>query len=147
VTATTRATPRIACSAVTTGAIIQLGSNSLDSPRQPVEPGFGVLQGLNIILQHDLLRRMGTAHCGQPVANHNHAAGFVAKAQPTTPPLLSRRTASAQSRDGSRRPKVPNVAPAANFGVGSQAAALVGTFSLRRIGKISPSIGISAASV
>jgi len=44
VTATTRATPRIACSAVTTGAIIQLGSNSLDSPRQPVEPGFGVLR-------------------------------------------------------------------------------------------------------
>jgi len=26
--------------------------------RQPIEPGFGVLDGVNVILQHDLLCRM-----------------------------------------------------------------------------------------
>ena len=37
-------------------------------PRQPVEPGFGVLHGVDVILQHDLLRRMGKAHRRQPAA-------------------------------------------------------------------------------
>jgi hypothetical protein len=34
--------------------------------RQPVEPGFGVLNGVNVVLQYDLLRRMGKAYRGQP---------------------------------------------------------------------------------
>jgi len=38
----------------------------LDLPRQPVEPGFGVLDHVNVVLQHDLLRRMGKAYRGQP---------------------------------------------------------------------------------
>jgi hypothetical protein len=35
-------------------------------PRKPRELGFGVLHGMNIILQHDLLCRMGKAYCSQP---------------------------------------------------------------------------------
>jgi len=38
----------------------------LDLPRQPLEPGFGVLHSVNIILQHDLPCRMGKAYCRQP---------------------------------------------------------------------------------
>jgi len=40
----------------------------LDLLGQPVDPGFGVLDGVNVILQHDLLRRMGKAYRGQPAA-------------------------------------------------------------------------------
>jgi hypothetical protein len=66
VTATTRATPRIACSAATTGAIGPTRQELLGLPRQPVELGFRVLDGVNVILQHDLLRWMGKAHRRQP---------------------------------------------------------------------------------
>jgi hypothetical protein len=36
--------------------------------RQPIEPGFGVLDGVNVFLQHDLLCRMGKAYRGQPAS-------------------------------------------------------------------------------
>src|SRR6185295_20186070 len=38
----------------------------LDLSRQPVTPSFGVLDGVNVILQYDLLRRMIEAHRRQP---------------------------------------------------------------------------------
>jgi hypothetical protein len=59
--ATTSATPRIACRAATTGAIDQLGSTSSIYPCQSLEPRFRILDGVNVILQHDLLRRMASA--------------------------------------------------------------------------------------
>ena len=38
----------------------------IDLAREPVAPGFGVVDGMDIVLQHDLLRRMIEAHRGQP---------------------------------------------------------------------------------
>jgi hypothetical protein len=35
-------------------------------PGQPVASGFGILDSVDVILQHDLLRRMVEAHRGQP---------------------------------------------------------------------------------
>ena len=39
-----------------------------DLPRQPVAPGFGILDSMDIVLQHDLLRRMIKAHRGEPAS-------------------------------------------------------------------------------
>src|SRR4051812_18857584 len=39
-----------------------------DLTRQPVASEFGVLDGMDIILQHDLLRRMIEAYRGQPTS-------------------------------------------------------------------------------
>jgi hypothetical protein len=68
VTATIRATPRMAWSAATTGAIDQLGSSSSICWVSRSSRAFGVLDGVNVILQHNLLRRMGKAYSGQPAA-------------------------------------------------------------------------------
>src|SRR6516165_3881186 len=110
VTATTRATPRIACSAVTTGAIDQFGSSSSICRVSRSTRAFAVLDGVNVVLQHDLLRRMGKPYRGQP-------APAPAFAQPRRQldenlgtvlkhPDLAHRTAAATlgNRDANRRP-------------------------------------------
>jgi hypothetical protein len=40
----------------------------LDLPRQPVASAFGILNSMDIVLQHDLLRRMIKAHRGEPAS-------------------------------------------------------------------------------
>jgi hypothetical protein len=66
VTATTSATPAHRLERRDDRCHRPVWHQLLDLPRQPVEPGFGILDGVNVVLQHDLLRRMGKAYRGQP---------------------------------------------------------------------------------
>ena len=51
---------------MTTGAIDQFGSSSSICRVSRSTRAFAVLDGVNVVLQHDLLRRMGKPYRGQP---------------------------------------------------------------------------------
>src|SRR5262245_48272691 len=57
VTATIWPTPRIAWSACTTGASDQQGSKAMICSASPRHPLRGILDGVEVVLQHDLLGR------------------------------------------------------------------------------------------
>src|SRR3982751_445751 len=54
-TAERKATPRIACKAATTGASDQPGTSSPDPRLQAVAAALGLVDGVELLLQHDLL--------------------------------------------------------------------------------------------
>jgi hypothetical protein len=58
VTALISLMPRRACSASTTGASDQLGTNSAIAASDPVQPFLGVMNGEDQFLQHDLVSRV-----------------------------------------------------------------------------------------
>ena len=64
--ATTSATPRIACNAVTTGAIDLPGSNSSIWRVSRANRASASLNRVDAILQHELLCRMGKSYRRQP---------------------------------------------------------------------------------
>ena len=63
-----KATPRIACTASTTGARLQPGSRLGDLLRQALDPSLGIGDGVDAVLKHDLLCWMCEADRGQPAA-------------------------------------------------------------------------------
>src|SRR5262245_6463446 len=66
VTATIWPTPRIAWSACTTGASDQQGSKAMICSASPRHPLRGILDGVEVVLQHDLLGGMREAQRRQP---------------------------------------------------------------------------------
>ena len=65
-TATTRATPRIAWSAAATDAIDQVGISSSICRVSRSRLHSASLDSMDLVLQHDLLRRMIKVHRGEP---------------------------------------------------------------------------------